>query len=245
MSFNQLKVEDIEKIFYKINDNACELLEEAELLYNHEKYARAYLCAHIAFEEFGKLPILYSVALDIHFGKRVNWKRLNKEIRDHHEKISQSYVAILLILFKFMKVKGHTEFNFSLITNSYDEIMDFLNETIFSHSEAIEELFLDTEKQKHMNMIPAVADLLNGFKNSSLYADFHEGNFLIPSERIDKGICEFGITLAQIQKKYHQLPDLDRKGFEFNELSQDTEYSNALKQFLESVDRLEELQKQK
>ncbi|WP_165786611.1 AbiV family abortive infection protein [Heyndrickxia camelliae] len=245
MSFNQLKVEDIEKIFYKINENACELLEEAELLYNHEKYARAYLCAHIAFEEFGKLPILYSVALDIHFGKKVNWKKLNKDIRDHQTKISQSYVSMLLILFKFMKVKGYTEFKFSLITNSYDEIMDFLDETNFSYSEAIEELYLDAENQKQINMIPAVADLLNGFKNSSLYADFHDGIFYKPSERIDKDICGFGITLAKIQKKYHQLPDFDKEGFGFNELTQEIEYSNALKQFLESVDELEELQKQK
>ncbi|GIP62678.1 hypothetical protein J32TS6_12330 [Virgibacillus pantothenticus] len=245
MSFNQLKVEEIEKIFNKINENACELLEEAELLYNHEKYARAYLCAHIAFEEFGKLPILYSVALDVHFGKKVNWKKLSKQIRDHHTKISESYVSILVILIKFMKVKGYTKFNFSVITQFYDEIMDYLDDANFSISETIEELLFDDENQKQINLIPAVADLLNGFKNSSLYADFHEGIFNLPSERIDKDICGFGIKLAKIQKKYHQLPDMDEEGFGFDELTQDVEYSKAFQQFLDSLDKLEEAQNQK
>ncbi|WP_045515791.1 AbiV family abortive infection protein [Neobacillus niacini] len=72
MSFNQLKVEDIEKIFSKIYENACELLEESEILYNNGKHARAYLCAHIAFEEFGKLPMLNSVAIDVFFGKNID-----------------------------------------------------------------------------------------------------------------------------------------------------------------------------
>lgn len=245
MSFNQLKVEEIEEIFIKINENACELLEEAELLYNNEKYARAYLCAHIAFEEFGKLPILYSVALDVHFGKKVNWKKLNKQIRDHHTKISESYVSILMILFKFMKVKGYTKFNLSLVIEYYDEIMDYLEETKFTLSEAIEELIMDEENQMEIKRIPAIANLLNGFKNSSLYADFHENTFYTPNERIDKDICRLSIALAKIQKRYHQLPDMEKEGFGFEELSHDVEYSRALKQFIEAVDRWEELQKQK
>ncbi|PFF31879.1 hypothetical protein CN327_18265 [Bacillus cereus] len=46
------------------------------------QYARAYLCAHIAFEEFGKLPMLYTVALNVYNGIKTDWKRLNKRIRD-------------------------------------------------------------------------------------------------------------------------------------------------------------------
>lgn len=65
MSFNQLKVEDIEGISLKIYENANELLEDAELLYNHEKYARAHACAQFSIEEFGKLPMLYTVATQV------------------------------------------------------------------------------------------------------------------------------------------------------------------------------------
>lgn len=244
MSFNQLKVEDIEVIFNKVNLNACQLLDDAELLFHHNKYARAYLCAHIAFEEFGKLPMLYSVALDIHFGKKVNWKKLNKYIRDHHTKIAQSYVSVLLVLLKFMKVKGYTEFNLALVIEYYDEIRDYLEETKFTLSESIEELIMDEENQMEIKKIPAVANLLNGFKNSSLYADFHENTFYTPNERIDKDLCRLSITLAKIQKRYHQF-DMEKEGFGFEELTNDVEYSRALKQFIETVDRWEELQKQK
>jgi AbiV family abortive infection protein len=83
LSLNQLKVEEVEEIFKKIYDNACELLDDAEILFSHKKYARAYLCSHIAFEEFGKLPMLNSVALGICYGKKVDWKKFNRRFRNH------------------------------------------------------------------------------------------------------------------------------------------------------------------
>lgn len=82
MSFNQLKLEDIKKIYTKIYENACELIDEAEILLQHKKYARAYLSAHISVEEFGKLPMLHSVALNVHNGVKVDWKALNKRLRN-------------------------------------------------------------------------------------------------------------------------------------------------------------------
>jgi len=54
LSLNQLKVKEVEELFNKIYDNACELLDDAEILFSKKKYARAYFCSHIAFEEFGK-----------------------------------------------------------------------------------------------------------------------------------------------------------------------------------------------
>lgn len=97
---------EIEEVFKKIYDNACELLDDAELLFRHKKYARAYLCSHIAFEEFGKLPLLNTVALDIHYGKKVDWKKLNRMFRNHKSKITQSYTAIIMILNDFLKKRG-------------------------------------------------------------------------------------------------------------------------------------------
>ncbi|MCM3767037.1 AbiV family abortive infection protein [Neobacillus niacini] len=245
MSFNHLKVEEIEKIFLKIYENACELLEEAELLYNHQKFARAYLCAHIAFEEFGKLPMLNSVAIDVYFGKKIDWKKLNKDIRNHHSKISQSYTTILLILFRFMKRNGYKKFSFKLIINCYDEIVKFINEDNWSLADSAEELYMEIENLVQLDTIPDVASMLNGYKNASLYADFNEGNFYKPNEKISKNICEFVITLAQIQRKFIELPKVHIEGFRFNELDEEWEYSIEYKKFIDSLDELEQLQKQK
>jgi AbiV family abortive infection protein len=243
MSFNQLKVEDIEKIFSKIYGNACELLEEAELLYNHGKYARAYLCAHVAFEEFGKLPMLNSVAIDVFFGKKIDWKKLNKDIRSHHTKLSQSYTTILMTLFKFMKESGYKQFSFSLIINSYDEILKFMDEHNWLMTESVEELFMDIENQVLLDTIPNVADILNGYKNSSLYADFHNDLFIKPNEKIDKKTCIFIIVLAQIQRKYIELSNVHKEGFKFEELNNDKEYLSEYKKLIDTLEKYEELQK--
>ncbi|MGF6952449.1 hypothetical protein QF028_004954 [Neobacillus sp. B4I6] len=47
MSFNQLKVEEIEKIFLKIYENACELIEEAENFIQSSKICKSlFVCPY-------------------------------------------------------------------------------------------------------------------------------------------------------------------------------------------------------
>jgi len=218
MSFNQLKVEDIKKIYTKIYENACELIDEAELLLEHQKYARAYLCAHISIEEFGKLPMLYTVAINVHNGDKVDWKALSKRLRDHKEKTSSSYSIQMLmdkVLFDFKydkydkydkyeekvnsmndaeKEKYYDLENFKSFLNSIDLPKlkpDSLSHALLSHSQ--EEEFMYRK---------ALADLLNEYKNHSLYADFNKEEFLKPSEVIDKNRCIRRIMFALFQKKF-------------------------------------------
>jgi AbiV family abortive infection protein len=227
MNFNHLKVEDIEKIFLKIYENACELLEEAELLYNHNKFARAYLCAHIAFEEFGKLPMLNTVAINVNMGFQIDWNKLNRRIRDHKSKISQSYTTITYFLQKIEEqAKGYKAeldntaniFNFEEL--KFEEIVSFIKNEFKIDSKGFAEYVDNILNLDELNTSFSMAVLLNDFKNSSLYADFDKSEFLKPSECIDIEICEACIILALIQKKVIEAPNIHKLGFRLSNLTQ-------------------------
>jgi AbiV family abortive infection protein len=248
MSFNQLKVNDIEKIFCKIYENACELIEDAELLYNHEKYASAYLCAHIAFEEFGKLPMLNTVALNVHYGMKTDWKKLNKRIRDHKRKLSQSYGTISFVIEELSKEintdsyeeNQNEDIKNSLLKISLEEIKDFINNHLEINPERLLEHTFNANLNEQAQRKYSISMLLNDYKNSSLYADFIDGNFMKPSESIDKEICIFGIIIALTQKKFIDLPKIHFDGFKLDEISDEIkeELENLKKWYKESLENL-------
>jgi AbiV family abortive infection protein len=68
-------------------ENACELIEEAEILFTNERYARTYTLAHLASEEMAKLPTLALAATDLTHDISVNWKRLDEQLRSHTSKL--------------------------------------------------------------------------------------------------------------------------------------------------------------
>lgn len=71
----------------KILENAQELVEEATLLLEHNRYARAFALAHLASEEIVKFHLLLPVALELARDHRIDWKQVNKTLRNHHVKI--------------------------------------------------------------------------------------------------------------------------------------------------------------
>ena len=71
----------------KILENAEELLEEAQVLFERQSYVRAYALAHIAGEELGKLPMLDGTSKDVIGGNVVDWKHFYKRFRNHPWKI--------------------------------------------------------------------------------------------------------------------------------------------------------------
>ncbi|HDR7380530.1 MULTISPECIES: AbiV family abortive infection protein [Bacillus cereus group] len=222
MSSNQLKVEDIENIFLKIYENACELVDEAELLYKHQKYSRAYLCAHISFEEFGKLPMLNTVALNIYNGIKIDWKQLNKRLRDHKSKISQSYGTVMFLDDVIKKYNDKyqndisNEFKISkddIKLNWLTLFKEYLEKEIVIDPIEWNEYFRNLDTQEEVKQKYSMTRLLNEYKNGSLYADFDEGKFKKPSEKIDKETCEYGISLAYMQKKFIEAPNYHKDGF--------------------------------
>ncbi|MDA1677033.1 AbiV family abortive infection protein [Bacillus cereus group sp. TH152-1LC] len=92
MNINNYKIKDLEKAFTLIFENAKELIEESEILLTNERFARSYTLSHIASEELSKLPILFRVATDIHFKIKVDWKNVNKDLRDHEGKLRRKFM---------------------------------------------------------------------------------------------------------------------------------------------------------
>jgi AbiV family abortive infection protein len=84
-----LTTDQIEQACKAAFGNATELLEEAALLRDAGRCARAFFLAHIACEELGKLPILAAAALGGQFGG-VDWPRIDRALRSHRSKIAQA-----------------------------------------------------------------------------------------------------------------------------------------------------------
>jgi AbiV family abortive infection protein len=71
----------------KALQNARELVEEAELLLDHKRWARALFLCQIAGEEIGKYILLNSVVVCMIAGDVINWTRLWKRLTSHQEKL--------------------------------------------------------------------------------------------------------------------------------------------------------------
>jgi len=75
-------------------DNSCQLIEEAQLLFSKEHYARTYFLALASIEETGKSQILFDA-----MGRDLNdpglCKIIKKRIEMHSDKITSAFVAWL------------------------------------------------------------------------------------------------------------------------------------------------------
>lgn len=83
-----LSIDQIEEARSKILLNATELIEEAELLLRNGRFTRAYSLAHLACEEMARIPMLVRAAMDKTRKRPVDWKRLDRRLRSHTEKIT-------------------------------------------------------------------------------------------------------------------------------------------------------------
>lgn len=82
-----LSLDDIYAVRIAVFGNALSLQKEAELLFQHEYFARAYLLAHFVTEELGKLVILAGPAVDLRKGEAVNWKQITRRFLDRGQKV--------------------------------------------------------------------------------------------------------------------------------------------------------------
>ncbi len=60
--------------------NSQELIDEAEILFNNEKFARTYLLSHIAIEESSKCAILLKVVAFKVWNEEIHIKNVRKTI---------------------------------------------------------------------------------------------------------------------------------------------------------------------
>jgi len=74
--------------------NAGELIDDADFLFDNERYARALACLCMADQEIGKITTLHGMA---NIGKHQQklWTTKWKRFRDHRSKTTQSFVSAL------------------------------------------------------------------------------------------------------------------------------------------------------
>ncbi len=71
-----------------VYDNAVELTDDATLLLERKRFARAYFLAHVASEELAKVPLLLTTAYAVEVeGAEVDWKLLRGRLSDHPQKL--------------------------------------------------------------------------------------------------------------------------------------------------------------
>ena len=81
----ELTLEQLISARNKIIENAKALYEEATLLYENSKFARAYFLLCIANEELGKSLIVTSAVVGL-ITEKIDWHRFWKRLRNHKDK---------------------------------------------------------------------------------------------------------------------------------------------------------------
>ena len=84
----------------KAFQNACDLIRDAEILYEHQRWARSVFISSIAIEELGKYLMIIGAIGQV-LKNQVNWKRFWKRFRKHTEK-SGSILAFDVLLGPFI-----------------------------------------------------------------------------------------------------------------------------------------------
>lgn len=71
----------------KTFENAAGLLADAELLLANQRYARAYSLGVLASEEASTVAKLFSTTVNVLLDRKIDWRRLDKELRSHVAKL--------------------------------------------------------------------------------------------------------------------------------------------------------------
>ena len=71
----------------KLLENAIELIEEANILLDNNKFSRTYTLSHLAWEELSKIPVLNTIEIELALGNEINWKSINRRLYNHKSKI--------------------------------------------------------------------------------------------------------------------------------------------------------------
>ena len=80
-------LEQIDAYIEALMLNAASLVRESQILYDNEAYARAFCLAHLAREEIAKTLMLQAAGVRLLAGHKVDFKKLNRRLRDHKQKL--------------------------------------------------------------------------------------------------------------------------------------------------------------
>ncbi|GAD90629.1 hypothetical protein VHA01S_049_00240 [Vibrio halioticoli NBRC 102217] len=155
----------------KCMKNAQELCDEAELLHQHGKFARAFALSHFAHEEFANSVLLFRALLDVSTQKKVNWKKLKRHTLSPKQKCATK-VAITKALLVDLHLDADAatkqlilEIELKKIRQNHALYTQCINTEFVLPSERISE----TQSEKYMNLAiyriaklgPALVELRN------------------------------------------------------------------------------------
>jgi len=92
-----LSIDVIEEGRVKVVENARELIEDAELLMENGRAARAYCLAYLAYEELAKIPVLIEVLSKTLRGISIDWGSVGKNLFKHYRKFRMASAMSLLV----------------------------------------------------------------------------------------------------------------------------------------------------
>lgn len=81
-----MTVEQLFAAVAKARENAKELVEEAEILLERQRYARAFTLAQLASEELTKTTAFVTMSVQVQRGKPFKWDKVDNALRDHVKK---------------------------------------------------------------------------------------------------------------------------------------------------------------
>ena len=84
---NSPSIPQILSAISKTLENAQELIEDAELLLENNRYPRAFALAHLACEELIKCQLLFPVAFELARDRPIDWKTIDRGLKEHRVKI--------------------------------------------------------------------------------------------------------------------------------------------------------------
>jgi len=89
--FEFLDTEEILKGIKKSIENGNALLDEADILRTNSKYARTFALCQLALEEYGKMYLLFTLAIDKLLDNNINYNEFYDDYISHLEKAKFSY----------------------------------------------------------------------------------------------------------------------------------------------------------
>jgi len=103
--------------------NSQELIDEAEILFKNEKFARAYFLSHIAIEESSKCAMLLKVVAFNIWNEEIDIKNVRKRYSNHKEKI-KNFVLLNSII-------GKKSINICNLNKELDDSNNSKNDSLY------------------------------------------------------------------------------------------------------------------
>lgn len=120
-----MSLKQIDDYMAALRENASQLIVEARTLHGIKAYARAHALAHFAREELAKITMLGAAATRVLALQPVDWKELNKRLRDHKSKLRQETVQLGLML----QAMGPNEMADQLLAGAAADVADARNDS--------------------------------------------------------------------------------------------------------------------